>query len=379
MKQLIRYLLLSGLGAIVFNAPAQSILDREPNHGELIYRCEPCGCQHDDVVFGEPGSCPSCNMTLNARLHGYETIRRQSLSVGILLFDGADIMDVTGPWSVFAHARLSVSTVAKTKDDVQLGGGLVLTPDYGLEDFPKVDVLVIPGGGPAESNQDPEIVSWLKTQRDSVETMFSVCSGAFLLAKAGILDGQQATTFASLIPQFEQEFPKVKVVRDTKYTNNGNVFTSAGLSSGIEASYQLLAEYYGQGFAQNVANHMEFDWDIKSDYARTQLADNYLLSLQSIVGLFAQEFNYSYGGNNHWEYRFKLRSGIDKAQFLSTLKEELKGQVDWTATSSKELTGRIDHKLLGPGIIRIQASSKGENPTITIEANRIIQSSSHDE
>ncbi len=377
MDQIIKCLLFIGLAVMVVNASAQSILDRAPEHGEVIYRCVPCGCQHDDVVFGEPGSCPSCNMTLNASLHGYEPIRRQSVSVGILLFNGADIMDVTGPWSVFSHAHLSVRTVAKTTDDVQLSGGLVLTPDYHLEDFPKVDVLVIPGGGPAESNQDPQIVSWLKAQRDSVETMFSVCSGAFLLGKAGILDGQQATTFASLIPQFEQEFPEVRVLRDVKYTNNGNVFTSAGLSSGIEASYQVLAEYYGQGFAQNVANHMEYDWDIKSDYARTQLADNYLLSLQSIVSLFAQDFSYSYGGVDQWEYRFELRSGIEEAQFLSTLREELKGQIAWTDVGPASLTGRLENKLLGPGIIHINTATQDEKHAVTITANRVTQTRSH--
>lgn len=170
---------------------------------EIEFYCAPCGCTDDGKTFRNGGSCPSCDMVLQSRVNGLEDkpvtpfVRR---TAAILLFDMADIMDVTGPMSVMEHAGFNVITVAKDKNPKSIGMYNQFIPDFSFEDMPQADVLILPGGGPAENNQDPEIITWVKKQFHRTETLFSVCSGAFFLAEAGLLDDQQATTFASLIP-----------------------------------------------------------------------------------------------------------------------------------------------------------------------------------
>ena len=130
----------------------------------VVYRCPPCGCEHDDHVFEKAGHCPSCEMALRATVSGLEAkprIPTRRYTAAVLLFDMADIMDVTGPMSVFEHAGFSVLTVAKDKNPKRIGQFVEIKPDCNFQTLPKVDVLVIPGGGPAEVNQDSVIVNWI--------------------------------------------------------------------------------------------------------------------------------------------------------------------------------------------------------------------------
>jgi len=185
MKHLILIAVLSGFTVLACSQETTTA-------DQITYTCAPCGCEQDGQHLEAPGLCSACNMALIPHYPGLKrrTSTNTTKTVGILLFNGADIMDVTGPWSVFEHAHFNIVTVAKTKEPVSLGMSMQLTPNFTLEQLPKVDVLVIPGGGPAESNQDETIVRWIKKQYEQTQTLFSVCSGAFFLGKAGLLDGQ---------------------------------------------------------------------------------------------------------------------------------------------------------------------------------------------
>lgn len=341
---------------------------------KIVYSCAPCGCEHDGKHFDAPGICAACNMPLNPT---YPGITLTNTPVGrktaaILLYNGADIMDVTGPWSVFEHGGLNVVTVAKASDLIRLGMTMVVKPDYTFENLPEVDVIVIPGGGPAENNQDMEIVEWIKKRYESTETMFSVCSGAFFLGLAGLLDEQEATTFSSLIPVLDHQFPKAEVRNDTKYTDSGKIVTSAGLSSGIEAAFHVIAKYYGQGRAQDVANHMEYDWKPQSNYARTLLADNFLLSIRGLVNMFAIKYTDSQGNNEHWEYQYILTDQISPEKMIKLLDTEFAKMPDWTKLSSskKSLSGYIQHPTIGKGKIELKIQSSKDGNIAILSAAR---------
>ncbi|SHG45619.1 DJ-1/PfpI family protein [Flagellimonas flava] len=342
---------------------------------KVEYYCPPCGCTHDDKVFEGAGVCDSCNMAYNSRIMGLEDKPAEPVPtpiVGILLFDGADIMDVTGPMSVFEHAGFRMLTVAKDKNPKQIGRFVQFAPDYDFDSLPKVDVLVVPGGGPAEANQDMDIVAWIRQKNKETDTMFSVCSGAFFLAHAGILDQNEATTFASLIPQLRDGFPNVTVLNDVKYTNNGHVITSSGLSSGIDASFEVVAKYLGVGRAQDIANHMEYPWKRRNDYARSQLADNYILSLNNLIRPFAAKYTFSEGNHDRWEYQFLLWTGVDSKAFLTFIYTQLTKMESFNTghLDSNSITAEIRHKDLGKGHISLLLTNTTEGPLLKVIARR---------
>ena len=359
-----------------FFSQAQKLIEGDPPKDAIVYTCGPCGCPLDGKYFNGMGNCPTCNMPLQANI---PSLQRQSTtisrpSVAILLFNRADIMDVSGPISVFEHAGLNIMTFAKTNDPVQIGMNLELKPDFTLQNLPKVDVLVFPGGGLAETNPgDTAIVQFIKERYDSTEVVFSVCSGAFFLGEAGILDGQKATTFASLIPLLTQNYPKTIALNNVKYTDNGKVVTSAGLSSGIDAAFHVVSKYYGVGRAQDIANHMEYPWKREHDYARSQLADNYLLSLRSLLSLFSTSFFHSQGDNNSWEMRFVLTKEMSPANIIALLAKELQRRPDWKQQSAYLLSinGNIEHPVLGKGEIALTVKEDPiKGPILIVLAER---------
>ena len=125
-----------------------------------VYVCPPCGCAHDGQAFSEPGACPSCNMTLVPK-----TLRR---NVAIVIWDGVEILDFAGPSEVFASARapdgreFNVYTVARTRDPIVSQGFITVTPQYTIDDCPKPDIFVLPGGGSGRAMADERLVDWVR-------------------------------------------------------------------------------------------------------------------------------------------------------------------------------------------------------------------------
>lgn len=352
------------------SASAQQLIEGAPPKDEIVYTCAPCGCAHDGKYFSAMGHCPSCNMPLQAHIPGLERpthVRRPT--VGIFLFDGADVMDVSGPLSVFEHAGLRIVTFALAGSPVRVGMNLELKPDFTLDNLPSVEILVFPGGGMAEHDPGNEVVvNFIRARYAEADILFSVCSGAFFLGEAGLLDGQKATTFAALIPLLADNYPKAEVLNDVKYTENEKIITSAGLSSGIDAAFQVVSRYYGVGRAQDIANHMEYPWKRASDYARTQLADNFLTGIKELARLCSTEYYYSQGDNNQWEVRYTLTQQLPAEKICTLLVNELEKQSNWTTQSKTALNckGKIVHSTLGEGRVEIEIKEEKEKGNILI-------------
>ncbi|GAB4248314.1 MAG: hypothetical protein Tsb0034_27700 [Ekhidna sp.] len=344
--------------------------------GQIGYTCPPCGCAHDGGHFDTMGTCPSCNMDLRASYPGLERAAEapRRITAGMLLFKGADIMDVTGPWSVFTHNHVQVLTFAKSKEAVTIGGAMELTPDFTLETLPDVDILVFPGSGLAESNPgDSAIQQFIKQRASSTEVLFSVCSGAFFLAEAGLLNGQQATTFASLIPVLKENYPEVNVVNNLKYTDNGQVVTTAGLSSGIDGTFHVISKFRGQGRVQDVANHMEYPWSQSTDYARSQLADKFIIGMKEVTSLFATSYLSSHGDMNSWTYSYELTDQVPPHKVLEVIQHELQKTGRWELTQSGEerFEGIIANDDLGKAHVNAWLSKADENYVLTLETKRL--------
>jgi len=338
---------------------AQEEKDTKAAIGDIVYRCAPCGCAHDDHIFLAMGDCPSCNMTLIPTLHGIalRTFTTETPRVGIFIFNGADVMDVTGPISVFEHAGFNVVTFALEDTPISIGHAIELRPDYTLENLPQVDILVFPGGGMAESDPgNKKVTTFIQKRIESTKVMFSVCSGAFFFGEAGILKGQKATTFASLIPSLKSNYKNAIVLNDVKYTDNGKVVTSSGLSSGIDAAFQVVSKFLGQGRAQDIANHMEYPWQREKDYARSQLADNYTLDVRQLISLFTTSFYYSNGNQNYWTYRYRLTGQLSGEKILQILAKEMDKLSKWEIEEhlDNKITGKIGHDVLGEGRFSIE-------------------------
>jgi len=154
-----------------------------------------------------------------------------------------------------------VKIVAQSREIVRARNGLQVVPDYCFADNPKFDILIVPGGYGAEEIEINNIlvIDWLKEQMTKVELMASVCTGAFLLAKAGLLDGKKATTHWMDIDRLEREFEKVSVERGVKFVDEGSIFTAGGVSAGINMSIYIVTKLLGEKVGLSTAKRMEYD------------------------------------------------------------------------------------------------------------------------
>ncbi|KZL89173.1 DJ-1/PfpI family protein [Clostridium magnum] len=195
-------------------------------------------------------------------------------NVGILLFNEIEVLDFTGPFEVFSittytecnEKPFKVHTVAETKELIKARNGLKIQPDYDFCDAPQFDILIIPGGYGAEEIEihNPKIINWIKNNMNNVDIMASVCTGAFLLAEAGLLDGKQATTHWMDIDRLEREYTRVKVQRNIKFIDESPIITSGGISAGINMSFYIIKKLLGEEIANITAKRMEYDINIQS-------------------------------------------------------------------------------------------------------------------
>lgn len=214
------------------------------------YVCPPCGGTCDSMTYDKRGVCEHCNMILIEK--------NQMKTIAFYLQDGVEILDFGGPMEVFVYAGYQVFTVSKTKDPIQAQGILNVTPDYSIEDAPEADILAFFGGNSANAYQDRDVIEWTQKQK-GVEFYFSVCTGAFVLAEAGILDGKVATTFHDALDQLEADYPKIDVRKNVRFVDNGKIITTAGVSAGIDGALHLVAKLQGINAAMRTAYYMEYD------------------------------------------------------------------------------------------------------------------------
>ncbi|PCJ94211.1 MAG: hypothetical protein COA50_13605 [Flavobacteriaceae bacterium] len=179
-------------------------------------------------------------------------------TIAFYLQSGVEVLDFAGPMEVFAYAGYEVFTVSKTKDPIVSQGILKIIPDYDINDAPQADILAFFGGNSGAASDDPDVINWVKSQQH-LDYHFSVCTGALVLAKAGILENKTATTFHDALDYLEQNYPKTKVLRNARYVDNGTIITTAGISAGIDGALHLVARLNGFNAARKVAYYMEYD------------------------------------------------------------------------------------------------------------------------
>ncbi|MFE1995437.1 GlxA family transcriptional regulator [Streptomyces parvulus] len=182
-------------------------------------------------------------------------------TVLVILFDQVQSLDVTGPVEVFAGAErhtpgtYRVVTASLAGAPVRTSSGLTVVPDRPLADAPEADTLVVPGGHGTRA-PDPGLTDWLRAHGPRARRLVSVCTGAVLLARAGLLDGRRATTHWAYCDRLAREHPAVDVDPDPIYVRDGRVATSAGVTSGIDLALALVEEDLGRDTALTVARHL---------------------------------------------------------------------------------------------------------------------------
>lgn len=254
---------------------------KAPQKDESVaYYCEPCGSDCDLEQHAGPGVCKHCGMPLikrsvvlmdSLRISQNKTKKR---NVAIFIHNGVEVLDFSGPSEVFASTNgFNVYTVSLTREPITSQGFIKIIPNYSLADCPKPDILVLPGGKTEPFLENKPLIDWIKACSVDAEIMLSVCTGAGLLAKAGLLDGKQATTFHNYIEPLQRATPNAKILRDTRFVDNGQIITTAGVSAGIDGALHVVAKLKGLAVAQQTARYMEYDkWKPNDGLIVDQLA-----------------------------------------------------------------------------------------------------------
>ena len=183
------------------------------------------------------------------------------IPVAFLISDGAVVIDFCGPWEVFRDVMLPsgdhpfrLYTVSDKTAPITAGGGMKILPDYTFANAPAPKVIVIP----AQSEPSKAMLDWIRQSTKNTDVTMSVCTGAFVLAKTGLLDGKSATTFHGAFGPFAMRFPKIDLKRGARFVENGNLATAGGLSSGIDLALRVVERYFGREVAAKTAYNMEY-------------------------------------------------------------------------------------------------------------------------
>jgi len=192
----------------------------------------------------------------------------EKLHVGILIFDDAEVLDVCGPYEVFSVAGyvegrkpFRVSLVAQSPGTVLVRNGLKLVPDYTFDDCPPLDVLVVTGGpGARPESRNPILIDWLRARVVPGKTVLSVCTASLILGRAGLLDGLRVTSHHRAFDELREAAPTALLDEEARYLWNDDLLVAAGVTSGIDASLEMVKRYCGEEMAVSTAKYMEFPW-----------------------------------------------------------------------------------------------------------------------
>jgi transcriptional regulator GlxA family with amidase domain/DNA-directed RNA polymerase subunit RPC12/RpoP len=231
---------------------------------DSVYVCAPCNSDCDNIKYDKPGKCPHCHMELvKISLADFQKQHSEHKpTICFYLQDGVEVLDFAGPMEVFIAAGFNVFTVSKSYDIIHAQTILFVTPNYTIKDAPEADVIVVFGGNTKPTVDDPEVMGWIQGRKAKTSYFMSVCTGAFILGKAGILDGLTATTYHLAIDDLAKACPKTKVLPNTRFVDNGHVITTAGISAGIDGSLHLVEKLRGRTYAEGVAKTIEYDkWE----------------------------------------------------------------------------------------------------------------------
>jgi transcriptional regulator GlxA family with amidase domain len=190
------------------------------------------------------------------------------MNIGIYIYDDAEVLDFSGPFEVFTTASrvykestpFEVYLIGETGDIVTARAGYKVIPHCGIDNHPPLDVLIVVGGVHTQEMTKPRVLRWMRAQADTAKIVASVCTGAFLLAQAGVLENQRVTTHWEDIADLRKQFPKLKVIEGVRWIDEGDRLTSGGISAGIDMSLHLVSRMHSQILAEKTALQMEFSW-----------------------------------------------------------------------------------------------------------------------
>ncbi|MBX7151906.1 DJ-1/PfpI family protein [bacterium] len=282
---------------------------------------------------------------LNFQTHA-QSNTKQPLNAAILLFDGVQIIDYTGPYELLGGARFNVYTVAE-KRTITTAFGMSVNPTYILGNEPKPDILVIPGGGNITPGAQGEgvgaqlenitVIDWIKKRAKESQYVMSVCNGAFLLAKAGLLEGLRSTTTSFFIKDLKSFSPNTIPVWDERVVDNGKILTTAGLSAGMDGALHLIGKILGKAEAQGVALGIEYNWQPESGYARAALADTKLPGAIYEVFYSANARLVTIDGDKRqWNEVWLIPSTKPAKQVLDEINKKWAADQSWNLVTSKD-------------------------------------------
>ncbi len=186
------------------------------------------------------------------------------------MYDDVEVLDVAGPFEVFSVATrlgrrlrpagpppFAVSLVSRDGAPVRARGSFAMTPDHAIAAAPAFELVLVPGGVADEVERDPAVTAWVRRAAASAEVTASVCTGAFVLAAAGLLDGREATTHWEDAADLAERYPSVLVRPERRWIDLGDVATSAGISAGIDLALHLVARFEGEELAHAAARQMD--------------------------------------------------------------------------------------------------------------------------
>ena len=197
--------------------------------------------------------------------------------VAIVLFDDIEVLDFAGPFEVFSVCGLrnsatppfQVFTVAE-HTTISARNKLIISPTYSFQNCPQADIVIVPGGGgyhidgtPFGSRREmnnPFMLNWIKEQNQQAELILSVCTGSFILAKAGLLENLSATTHFGAVKQMQELAPNTKLYPEERWVDNGRIILSAGISAGIDMSFYVISKLLGKEVADETAKYMQYDY-----------------------------------------------------------------------------------------------------------------------
>ncbi|MDR6318916.1 DJ-1/PfpI family protein [Actinoplanes couchii] len=214
----------------------------------------------------------------------------QPFRITVLLFDGVEELDFTGPWETLRSWQMvttrnvRVRTASLDGAPVRCSLGLTVTPDGGIDDEPRPDLIVHPGGQGIDTlHTDRAHLDRMRALAAQGTMMTSVCNGAMVYAAAGLLDGRPATSHWLVLDELEKQHPRVEVVRDRRWVDAGEVVTSAGITAGIDMALHLIDRLDNTDIARAVAGILEHPWEPEVDTLAATSPENMRQALTTIV------------------------------------------------------------------------------------------------
>lgn len=192
------------------------------------------------------------------------------INIGIFLFNDIELLDFAGPYEVFSvtselnqYELFQVFTITQDGSSIKSVNGLKVIPDYSFSNHPPIDLLIIPGGVGTRNEMEKEpVLNWIRQNHESAEITLSVCSGAILLGKLGLLDHLESVTHHEVISHLREIAPETLINPEKRFIDNGRIMTSAGISAGIDLSLHVVEKLYGVEIRNKTVTYMEYgDWE----------------------------------------------------------------------------------------------------------------------